>query len=153
MMIILLFAGTWRILIVCHAPERIALLFSGADGAGANTIPCVGSEAKNQHRENKMKQLLKFSAAPVTALFALAFVGMATPAAAAKYEYCRQDAISGMRSCAFENMEQCQAMSSGRGGTCFRDPFLVDTSNAYAYQPKHTVSKSRIRSKKPVENQ
>ena len=101
-----------------------------------------------------MKQLLKFSAAPITALFVLAFVGMATPAAAAKYEYCRQDPISGMRSCGFENMEQCEAMSSGRGGTCFRDPFLVDTSNAYAYQPKHPLSKSGIRrAKKPIENQ
>jgi hypothetical protein len=153
MMIILLLAGTRRILIVCRAPERIALLFSGVDGAGANTIPCVGSGAKNQHRENKMKQLLKFSAAPVTALLALAFVGMATPAAAAKYEYCRQDPVSGMRSCSYETMEQCQAMSSGRGGSCFRDPFLVDTS-AYAYQPKHALSKSVIRrAKKPIENQ
>src|SRR5467141_2473296 len=58
-----------------------------------------------------MKQLLRMSGAPVTALFALAFVGMATPAAAAKYEYCRQDSVSGMRSCGFETMEQCQAMS------------------------------------------
>jgi hypothetical protein len=99
-----------------------------------------------------MKQLLKLSAAPATALLALAYVAMATPAAAAKYEYCRQDPISGMRSCAFETVEQCQAMSSGRGGTCFRDPFLADTS-AYAYQPKHALSKSMIRrAKKPIEN-
>jgi hypothetical protein len=78
---------------------------------------------------------------------------MATPAAAAKYEYCRQDPVSGMRSCSYETMEQCQAMSSGRGGSCFRDPFLVDTS-AYAYQPKHALSKSVIRrAKKPIENQ
>ena len=92
-----------------------------------------------------MKQLLRTSAAPVTALFVLAFVGMATPAAAG--EYCRQDAVSGMRGCAYETMEQCQAMSSGRGGTCFRDPFLPATSSAYAYQPKH------LRSKKPVGKQ
>jgi len=94
-----------------------------------------------------MKQLLRMSGAPVTALFALAFVGMATPAAAAKYEYCRQDFRSGMRSCGFETMEQCQAMSSGRGGSCYRDPFLTDTSQCYAYQPKH------LRSKKPVGKQ
>ena len=99
-----------------------------------------------------MRQLLKVTA-PATALLALAYVAMATPAAAAQYEYCRQDVTSGMRSCGFETMEQCQAMSSGRGGTCFRDPFLTDTSNAYAYQPKHAIAKSRIRSKKPVENQ
>jgi hypothetical protein len=99
-----------------------------------------------------MKQLLKMTAAPATALFALAFVAMATPAAAG--EYCRQDVSSGMRSCSFETMEQCQAMSSGRGGTCYRDPFLTDTSSAYAYQPKHPLPKSVIlRAKKPVENQ
>jgi Protein of unknown function (DUF3551) len=91
-----------------------------------------------------MKQLLKMSAAPATALFAMAFVAMATPAAAG--EYCRQDVTSAMRSCSFDTLEQCQAMSSGRGGSCYRDPFLADTSNALAYQPKH------LRSKKPVEN-
>lgn len=98
-----------------------------------------------------MKQLLKMTAAPATALFALAFVAMATPAAAG--EYCRQDVTSGMRSCSFETMEQCQAMSSGRGGACYRDPFLTDTSSAYAYQPKHPLPKSAIlRAKKPVGN-
>ena len=99
-----------------------------------------------------MKQLLKMTAAPATALFALAYVAMATPAAAAQYEYCRQDVSSAMRSCSFETMEQCQAMSSGRGGTCYRDPLL--TSSAYAYQPKHPLSKSGIgRTKTRVENQ
>jgi Protein of unknown function (DUF3551) len=98
-----------------------------------------------------MKQLLKMTGAPATALFA-AYVAMATPAAAAKYEYCRQDVTSAMRSCGFETLEQCQAMSSGRGGSCYRDPFLVDTSNALAYQPKHSKSGIR-RAKTPVGNQ
>jgi hypothetical protein len=66
---------------------------------------------------------------------------MTTPAAASPNEYCRQDVTSGMRSCSFATMEQCQAMSSGRGGSCYRDPFLVDTMSAYAYQPKHPLSK------------
>src|SRR5260370_30783633 len=101
-----------------------------------------------------MKQVVKLTTASATALLALAYVSMATPAAAAaKYEYCRQDVTSGMRSCSFETMEQCQAMSSGRGGTCYRDPLLTDTS-AYAYQPKHPLPKRVIvRAKKPVEHQ
>src|SRR5438445_11152231 len=100
-----------------------------------------------------MKQVVKLTTSSATALLALAYVSMATPAAAAKYEYCRQDVTSGMRSCSFETMEQCQAMSSGRGGTCYRDPLLTDTS-AYAYQPKHPLPKRVIvRAKKPVENQ
>jgi hypothetical protein len=49
-------------------------------------------------------------------------------------------------------MEQCQTMSAGRGGTCYRDPLVTDTS-AYAYQPKHPFPKKAIlRAKKPVEN-
>ena len=98
-----------------------------------------------------MKQLLKISATPATALFALAYLAMATPAVAGPSEYCRQDVTSGMRSCSFETLEQCQAMSSGRGGSCYRDPLLSDTS-AFAYQPKRPLSKQGIRSKKPVES-
>lgn len=94
-----------------------------------------------------MKQLLKITAAPATALFALALAAMATPAAAG--EYCRQDITSGMKSCSFSTLEQCHAMSSGRGGDCYRDPFLPSSSGAYAYQPKHPQVH---RARKPVEN-
>jgi hypothetical protein len=85
--------------------------------------------------ENTMLQLFKLSAAPMAGLWAMALVAIATPASAA--DYCRQDAISGMRSCGYATIEQCQAMSSGIGGTCYRDPFLPQTgaSNAYAYAP------------------
>jgi hypothetical protein len=152
MMIILQSVSARRILSVCRAPERIPLLFFGADGADIPDIPRVDF-GMQQHGENKMRQFLKVTA-PATALLALAYVAMATPAAAAKYEYCRQDVTSGMRSCGFETMEQCQAMSSGRGGTCYRDPLLTDTSSAYAYQPKHPLSKSlTLHAKKQVKNQ
>ena len=91
-----------------------------------------------------MKQFLKLTAAPATTLFALAFVAMATPAAASSNEFCRTDS-SGMRSCGFSTMEQCQAMSSGRGGDCFRDPFLAESSNTLAYAPKakHVIHRHR----------
>jgi hypothetical protein len=84
-----------------------------------------------------MQQLFKLSAAPMAGLWAMALVAVAAPASAA--DYCRQDAISGMRSCGYATIEQCQAMSSGIGGTCFRDPFLpqAGASNAYAYAPLH----------------
>lgn len=93
-----------------------------------------------------MKQLFKMSAASATALFALALAAMTTPTASA-YEYCRQDVTSGMRSCSFDTMEQCKAMSSGRGGDCYRNPFLVDTMSAYGYQPKHPLSKKGRRAR------
>ena len=81
-----------------------------------------------------MKQFLQSSAASIAALSALTFVTFATPASAG--EYCRKDVTSNVVSCSFDNMAQCQAMSSGRGGDCYRDPFLAETSNVLAYAPK-----------------
>jgi hypothetical protein len=45
-------------------------------------------------------------------------------------------------------MEQCQATSSGRGGSCARDPLLPEASNgnassAYAYQPKGKLHRAK----------
>ena len=86
-----------------------------------------------------MKQLFTLAAAPAAAFLALALASLSTPAAAAKYEYCRTDVSSAMRSCGFTSLEQCQTMSAGRGGTCARDPFLPEAnsvSNAFAQQPR-----------------
>jgi hypothetical protein len=91
-----------------------------------------------------MKQLLKMTAAPATALFALAFVTLTSATPAAAGEYCRQDVTSAMRSCSFDTLAQCQAMSSGRGGDCYRDPFLNNSNSAYAYQPKQLHSKKTV---------
>jgi hypothetical protein len=117
------------------------LLFFAVDGAGFSDIPCRTSRFNHQS-EKKMKQLLRLTVALATGLFALALASITTPASAATNEYCRQDVTSGMRSCGFATMEQCQAMSSGRGGTCFRDPYMTDTS-AYAYQPKGGLHRAR----------
>jgi hypothetical protein len=82
-----------------------------------------------------MKQLSKAITASAAVLSTFAFVALAAPAATAG-EYCRTD-TSGMQSCGFDTLEQCQAKSSGTGGTCARDPFYKDASNSLAYQPKH----------------
>jgi hypothetical protein len=88
-----------------------------------------------------MKQIFTRAAAPAAAvLFALAFAGL-TPNAARAGEYCRTDLSSHMLSCGFATMEQCQEMSSGRGGDCTRDPFLANPSDALAYLPKHAKGK------------
>ena len=70
----------------------------------------------------------------VAAIACAAYFGAAGPVAA-KNEYCRRGATDYMVSCGFDTLAQCQAMSSGRGGDCFRDPSLGDASNAYAYAP------------------
>jgi hypothetical protein len=93
-----------------------------------------GRKADTQKIESNMRQLLQSTAASAAALSALAFITFATPASAG--EYCRKDITSAMVSCSFDNMAQCQAMSSGRGGDCFRDPFLAETRNVLAYAPK-----------------
>jgi hypothetical protein len=94
-----------------------------------------------------MQQFFKLSAAPMAGLWAMALMAVATPASAG--EFCRQDAISGMRSCGYATIEQCQAMSSGIGGSCYRDPFLpqAGASGAYAYAPN-----GGKRATKPVTN-
>ena len=97
-----------------------------------------------------MKQLFKLTAAPAAAFLTLALASISTPAAAAKYEYCRTDVSSAMRSCGFTSLEQCQDMSAGRGGTCARDPLLPEAnsvSNAFAQQPRGGVH----RGKRPVQ--
>src|SRR6266576_3191034 len=101
----------------------------------------------------KTKQILKISAAPAGVFCALAFFSTATPAAAAPVDYCRGDVTSGMRGCGYSSLEQCQAMSSGRGGSCYENPFRKGgsaSSNAYAYQPKRHAAKG---ARKPGEHQ
>ena len=69
-----------------------------------------------------MKSTSKMITTSAAALLGFAVVGLTTPAVQA-YEYCRTDVTSSMLSCSFSSMEQCQAMSSGSGGSCERDPF------------------------------
>jgi hypothetical protein len=47
-------------------------------------------------------------------------------------------------SCGFNTLAQCQAMSSGRGGDCLRDPSLGDMRSAYAFAPKHGQAKGTL---------
>jgi hypothetical protein len=88
-----------------------------------------------------MKQFFKVTAAPASAMFALALMAMATPASAAPGEFCRMDS-SQMRSCSFSTLQQCKDSASGRGGTCDRDPFYANPKDALAYAPKHGHAKA-----------
>jgi hypothetical protein len=93
-----------------------------------------------------MREHLKTLAAPAAVFVAaIAFAAMTAPEASAG-EFCKRDVTGHMTSCSFDTMEQCQAMTAGIGGDCFRDPFLNDSSNALAYHPKHSRSRSAARS-------
>jgi hypothetical protein len=150
--------------VIIPQKDRDAVQFDPLAGAGKNSIAIFQRRWRGDPshptsifrganaRKNEMKQLSKMTAAPSAALFALALAAM-TPTAANAGEYCRTDVSSAMRSCSFDTMEQCQEMSSGRGGGCARDPFLADTNSAYAWQPKDLHSKGAVHAaKKPAGN-
>jgi hypothetical protein len=86
-----------------------------------------------------MSKFFESMVTSVAALGALTLVATATPASAHSYEYCRRDIIGYVLSCSFDTLAQCQAMSSGRGGDCLRDPFLSDIGSAYAYASDRRV--------------
>jgi hypothetical protein len=79
-----------------------------------------------------VSKLLSLGAA---AIASAAFLAAAGPAAAKDYEYCRRDVTSFMLQCSFDTLAQCQNMSFGRGGDCFRNPSLGGAASAYAYAP------------------
>ncbi|MGJ4946216.1 DUF3551 domain-containing protein [Bradyrhizobium sp. HKCCYLS1011] len=90
-----------------------------------------------------MSKMITFSA--IAAALAAATI-FAQPAAAKDYEYCRQDYSGGTRVCSFDTAEQCLSTVAGRGGSCFRNPFLGDTSavrTVLAYAPKARVRSHR----------
>jgi hypothetical protein len=75
--------------------------------------------------------------ASAAALSAFALVAMAAPAAQAG-ECCMTN-TSEMRGCGYATIEQCQASAAGGLGTCGRDPYFANPSdalpnNALAYQ-------------------
>jgi Protein of unknown function (DUF3551) len=93
--------------------------------------------------ESKMKKIFAFNAIAVATLAGAAFLITAEPAAAKDYEFCKQDFSSAPRlSCAYDTMEQCVAMISGRSGTCTRNPFLAEASDSYAYASKRQGHKN-----------
>jgi hypothetical protein len=102
-----------------------------------------------------MKHFLKAATASVAALLAAIAVGAMMAPDASAAEFCRRDVTGHMTSCGFDSMAQCQAASAGVGGDCFRDPFLNDSLNAQAYQPKssRSGSGSRTRGKAANSNQ
>ncbi|WP_456843380.1 DUF3551 domain-containing protein [Bradyrhizobium sp. USDA 4486] len=55
--------------------------------------------------------------------------------AAKEYAFCRLDYDSGVRSCAFETIDQCVSAIAGRGGSCFRSP-TSQANASLAHAPK-----------------
>jgi Protein of unknown function (DUF3551) len=94
-----------------------------------------------------MKTLSKMMTASAAVFGTLAFMAMAAPAAQAG-EFCVTDS-SGMRGCGFETLEQCHASASGKNGSCDRDPFYKNPTDALA-QAKAAHSRTLLHSTKQV---
>jgi hypothetical protein len=77
-----------------------------------------------------MKTLSTIMTASAAVFGTLAFMAMAAPAAQAG-EFCMTNS-SGMRGCGFVSMEQCHASASGINGSCGRDPYFKNASDALA---------------------
>ena len=82
-----------------------------------------------------------------TLVRAFAYTAIATPASAHTHEYCRRDVTSFMESCSFDTLAQCEVMSAGIGGNCYRDPSFSNASCAYADAPIRTPARA-VRGKK-----
>ena len=93
-----------------------------------------------------MRDVLKVTTASAAALVMAIALGTLFAPKASAGEFCRRDVTGHMTSCGFDTMQQCQAMAAGIGGDCFRDPFLNESSNALAYHPKSSRSRSASRS-------
>ncbi len=92
-----------------------------------------------------MKSPSRTIASSAAVLLRLALAVITTSSAHAG-EYCFSDASSsGMLSCDFATIQQCQASASGRAGTCERDPFYGSANSAYAYQPERPHSRRGLR--------
>ena len=92
-----------------------------------------------------MKSTPRIVTSSVAAVLRFALVVMTTSSAHAA-EYCFSDASSsGMLSCDFATMQQCQDSASGRAGMCERDPFYGSANSAYAYQPERTHLRRGLR--------
>src|ERR1700751_1140182 len=114
---------------IALACERIAGLRAHqtcSRGAPIDRIPVPCSRLQSQltaDKREQMNQLFNIAVTPAAAAVAWAIIAFAPTTPATAGEYGRKDVTSALVSCSFETLEQCQSMSAGRGGDCYRDPF------------------------------
>jgi hypothetical protein len=89
--------------------------------------------------------------ASAVTLATFAFFATMAPAAYAD-DYCITGGSNSVNGCGYSSMEQCQAASSGRGGSCGLARSAQSPSNSLAYQAKPSHSRSERRSNVQVKN-
>jgi hypothetical protein len=84
----------------------------------------------------------------LAALCLSAYLASSTPAVAG--EYCFNDPQANATLCNFDSLEQCRLTSSGRGGSCFRDPW--SSYESFSQEPRAPESKSKVHHVKAVQS-
>jgi hypothetical protein len=97
-----------------------------------------------------MKPTSKKITASAAALFTSAFLMMTAPVAHAD-DFCIKNGAQAAHGCGYPTMEACRASAAGMGGMCEASgspgASSNNPSNAMAYQPRQSHSRSRVRSR------
>jgi hypothetical protein len=65
-------------------------------------------------------------------------------------EYCFNDPQANATLCNFDSLKQCQMTSSGRGGSCFRDPW--SSYESFSQAPGAPENKSKVNHVRAVQS-
>lgn len=90
-----------------------------------------------------MTSTSKTFVASAATLFASAFLVMTAPAARAD-DFCITNGAQAAHGCGFPTMEACRAAAGGIGGTCSQSG-AKSANDSFAYQPKRTPSRTKLR--------
>jgi len=85
----------------------------------------------------------KTFAAPAAAMFSLALL-MTAPAARAD-DFCITNGAQAAHGCGYPTMEACRAAAGGIGGSCSQSGGAKTSTDALAFQPKQTQSRTKLR--------
>ncbi|BBO06137.1 MULTISPECIES: DUF3551 domain-containing protein [Bradyrhizobium] len=91
-----------------------------------------------------MTSVSKTFAVSAATLFASAFLVLTAPTAKAE-DYCITNGAQAAHGCGYPTMEACRAAAGGIGGTCAQSG-AKSATDSLAYQPKHSQSRSKLRS-------
>jgi hypothetical protein len=90
-----------------------------------------------------MTSVSKTFAVSAATLFASAFLVLTAPTAKAE-EYCITNGAQAAHGCGYPTMEACRAAAGGIGGVCAQSG-AKSTNESFAYQPKHSQSRTKLR--------
>jgi hypothetical protein len=94
--------------------------------------------------KDNMTPTSKTFVASAATLFASAFLMMTAPAAQAE-DYCITNGAQAAHGCGYPTMEACRAAAGGIGGSCSQSGGAKTSTDALAFQPKQTQSRTKLR--------